>query len=180
MGQYYKAYIENEDGIKVLYSWDYGSGLKLMEHSWLGNDFVNAAYTLIDEHPSRVGWIGDYSTDVGVDEDVYRLCWDDAGHHEKVAPNDYFKNDVHEGFLVNYSKEQIVDIAEYAKLANDDGWVTNPLPLLTAIGNGLGGGDYHENCRNADMVGYWYMDVIAFEHERHSFTDITSEVIFKE
>ena len=50
MGQYYRPIIvaDNKTSIKAfLYSWDYGNGAKLMEHSWQGNDFVSAFETLI-------------------------------------------------------------------------------------------------------------------------------------
>ena len=40
MGQYYKPI--NLDDKQWLYSHDFGDGLKLMEHSWIGNDFVGA------------------------------------------------------------------------------------------------------------------------------------------
>ena len=179
MGQYYKAYIESAEGVSVLYSWDYGSGLKLMEHSWLGNDFVNAAYTLIEDNPSKVAWVGDYSTDVGVDEEVYRICWGDGDNEVSIKPNDYFKNGA-EGYLVNITKKQYIDLAEYEKLATDkDGWCINPLPLLTAIGNGLGGGDYRGG--NQHMVGYWYMDRIGYDRsDTHGCRNITKDVVFKE
>ena len=39
----------------------------------------------------------------------------------------------------------------------------HPLSLLTAEGNGRGGGDY--NGPNMDMVGTWARDVISMENE---------------
>lgn len=61
----------------------------------------------------------------------------------------------------------------YAKAAGfnpewDEGyvWVTHPLPLLTAIGNGRGGGDYHGT--NESMVGMWAMDLLSFTEDRPS------------
>ncbi len=60
MGQYYMPTLIAEDGsIRTLYSHAYDNGLKLMEHSYIGNDFVNAASTLIWQNPCRVAWIGD-------------------------------------------------------------------------------------------------------------------------
>ena len=48
MGQYYHALIlkdkvydtNNEQVLAWLYSHNYSNGLKLMEHSWIGNNFV--------------------------------------------------------------------------------------------------------------------------------------------
>lgn len=48
MGQYYMPTLISQDGtIHSLYSHFYGNGLKLMEHSYIGNDFVNAVCTQI-------------------------------------------------------------------------------------------------------------------------------------
>ena len=186
MGQYYKACVENDEGTVILDSWGYGSGAKLMEHSWMGNDFVNAVYTLIENKPSDIGWVGDYSDSVGVNEAIYKMCWGEECEGEgarNVEPKDFFKNGEYEGFLVNYTKKQMIDMKKYAKLAEVEegylkGWIVNPLPLLTAIGNGQGGGDYRGE--NMEMVGHWYMDSIAFEHEPKDFADITEDAIFKE
>ena len=71
MGQYYVPIVLDEDG-KIehhMSSWDFDSGLKLMEHSWLGNRFVAAFESLLaQEAPRRVVWAGDYA-DPEVDED---------------------------------------------------------------------------------------------------------------
>lgn len=64
MGQYYTPIILDEDG-KIEYylsSHDFNNGLKLMEHSWLGNEFVAAVESLLaQEAPRRVVWAGDYA-----------------------------------------------------------------------------------------------------------------------
>jgi len=47
MGQYYKPIsIEKK---QYVCSHAYGNGLKLMEHSWIGNDFVGVVEDLIAE-----------------------------------------------------------------------------------------------------------------------------------
>ncbi len=65
MGQYYKpTLIGPRGGVRWLYSRDYDhNGMKLMEHSYLGNSFVNAVLSQILHHPMKVAWIGDYSKD---------------------------------------------------------------------------------------------------------------------
>ena len=46
MGQYYMPTLIAEDGtVSTLYSHQYDNGLKLMEHSYIGNKFVNAVLT---------------------------------------------------------------------------------------------------------------------------------------
>lgn len=72
MGQYYNPSIlktnhklaKNPVAVS-LYSWDFGNGLKLMEHSWAGNNFVGAFVHLIGENSPYFGqpcvWAGDYA-----------------------------------------------------------------------------------------------------------------------
>ena len=49
--------------------------------------------------------------------------------------------------------------ADVAKSLNKSGWAMHPLPLLTAIGNGLGGGDYRGV--NEEHIGMWAGDLIG-------------------
>lgn len=65
MGQYYMPLLIGSDK-KILrfYSHNYNNGLKLMEHSWVGNNFVNAVLGYIKDNPMRVAWVGDYSDSV--------------------------------------------------------------------------------------------------------------------
>lgn len=72
MGQYYNPSIlktnhklaKNPVAVS-LYSWDFDNGLKLMEHSWVGNNFVGAFIHLIGENSPYFGqpcvWAGDYA-----------------------------------------------------------------------------------------------------------------------
>ena len=46
MGQYYMPTLIAEDGtVSTLYSHQYDNGLKLMEHSYIGNRFAPNAFT---------------------------------------------------------------------------------------------------------------------------------------
>lgn len=66
MGQYYMpVIIDQRENPKVLctaYSHEFNNGLKLMEHSWMGNKFVRAFESLlVMDGPVRVVWAGDYA-----------------------------------------------------------------------------------------------------------------------
>ncbi len=169
MGQYYKPLLIADDGTKqTAYSWDYGNGLKLMEHSWVGNEFVNAVLWNLDSNPQRLAWVGDYAYNVA-DEDchfgdgyiddrdtfmkLYEALWgaEDAGETtiakiDKSQPEYKLTNEEADCFIVNLTKGCYIDMEKYvAENKKKDGvyfWCTNPLPLLTSIGNGQGGGDY--------------------------------------
>ena len=190
MGQYYIPYIENEDGKFTIYSHDYGNGLKLMEHSYMGNNFVNVVVLMIDimngGKPSKIGWIGDYSDDE-IAEGLYEKVWQEDAYRVRPETARYFwdeekKEAVGYGYFINIDKNEYVDLEKYVSKAKDkDGWTINPLPLLTAVGNGKGGGDYHSCYPNYDEVGRWFMDTIYFdEYLPEGLKDITDEVIFKE
>ena len=61
MGQYYRPTIINKNGIETFYAHNYQNGLKLMEHSWIGNFLVQAVVTRLLNNPSMVFWWGDYA-----------------------------------------------------------------------------------------------------------------------
>lgn len=202
MGQYYKPIILNEfDEIVVaLESWDYDSGAKLMEHSWMLNPFVNRFEHLISPdgnyHKSKVVWAGDYAD---IEPGVLIYC-----DHEKkevetnlfhLIDDSKFLNNLPEvdctkyRYVVNHTKKEFVD---KTKVRNEDGWRIHPLPLLTCEGNGKGGGDYHiptykRKLRNGSVIdcdypnhkkviGSWARDVISVEFEKP--TDDYKEIKF--
>lgn len=56
--------------------------------------------------------------------------------------------------ILNDSKKEYVAIPKWKPRS----WAIHPLPLLTCIGNGLGGGDYHGT--RMEDVGRWCGDII--------------------
>lgn len=160
MGQYYKPSFINEDGTKVvkwLNSWDFGSGLKLMEHSWMKNKLVIAVENLLSKdspyHKHKLVWAGDYAEDNLIDGNtIYGNCTDE-NKHERIKGKQFgFR------YLINHTKQEFVDKQAIPK--DKDGWQVHPLPLLTCIGNGLGGGDYHSE-NGKEYIGKWAMDSIS-------------------
>lgn len=160
MGQYYKPV--NTETKEWLYSHAYDSGLKIMEHSWIGNDFVGAVMGLMVEgqpwHESPIVWSGDYYGGEGTDDEVdyYDQCEDD----KQLKPKSMSKEDQKRAILVNHTKKQFV---VYAEMPTADEWTVNPLPLLTACGNGRGGGDYYDQYADYDKVGIWANDILSIE-----------------
>ena len=161
MGQYYKPI--NLDDKQWLYSHDFGDGLKLMEHSWIGNDFVGAVMALMakggDWYKKRIVWAGDYFGDEG--EEPY---YANAEDYLKLAPATIMTKDKQRtAKLVNHTKKLYV---RYDEIPGGDGdwkdWFINPLPLLTACGNGRGGGDYRSPAYSW-AVGQWAGDVLSIE-----------------
>lgn len=156
-----------------MYSHDYGSGLKLMEHSYMKNEFVQRfEHQLTPEgnhHKSRVVWAGDYADEEmdqiieGTEDDenpshpnIWGLCRDTSKISHSLVDTSKFP------FIVNHSKKQFVDKRETP--TSNDGWTVHPLPLLTCEGNGRGGGDYRtDNAEIEAQIGIWARDVISVE-----------------
>jgi len=177
MGQYFKPIIlgeQTEEGHETvkgwLYSHDYDNGLKLMEHSYQGNNFVSIFEKQLTRkggyYKSRVVWAGDYADNEpnrkifedGKEEDVnlYSLCSDE----NKIFLAHKSNTDTYP-YIVNHTKKLFVDKNKVPEIKNWKGAKIHPLPLLTCEGNGRGGGDFSGN--EKDIVGSWARNVISVE-----------------
>ena len=164
MGQYYKpCMIDDHKKVKSwIYSHDYDNGLKLMEHSYLGNNMMQAIMNLLKVgglwYKQRIVWAGDYADpefigDKNQHANLYDMCKDS----KKIHPTDRLVNPM---YLVNHTKNLYVDLTKLPK--DPDNWCVHPLSLLTAEGNGRGGGDYRvEN----PYVGTWARHRLSAELE---------------
>lgn len=182
MGQYYKCHLVTEKGKVRVYTpgvkledGTEGSfeGYKLMEHSWWKNDFVSAIANILTTTKAYVSWCGDYAEEY---ETVrlgfhYHTVWpkydeDDKkqvkNKYPKKAPADFTLKGK---YLVNHSKKEYLDLDKYyAKFEADGGdWCVHPLPLLTVIGNGRGGGDYHECYPCFQHTGIWAGNLLSID-----------------
>ena len=182
MGQYYGIIIKRPDG-KINYNnrkiegCDYQMA-KLMEHSWMQNDTILAIVNQIYKEKCRLIWCGDYAEADEIDEvsngeASYDNLWG-GDEHKKFKSNeisepftkyDGDKFDYSGKFLVNHTKKFYIAFDDYIKKStNKDGWCISPISLLTAIGNGRGGGDY--GGKNVKKVGSWAWDEISIEDEK--------------
>lgn len=159
MGQYYKPIsIDREE---YICSHDYDNGLKLMEHSYVGNVFLNTIEKLLSPknkwHKTAIVWAGDYADhDPNIGTNLYDFI------QKSIQPKQVDDKYKHGRFIVNHSKGEYVDIA-YSP-TDIQGWQVHPLPLLTCEGNGRGGGDYRKD--DNPFIGAWARDVISIEKKR--------------
>jgi len=162
MGQYYLAIILGEEGQKPeiirIYMTPFNCGMKLTEHSYLKNQFVNTFESLLAPdgifYKSRVVWAGDYAdNEVGQEENLHEIAFNQPNKDftTKYQALILEKNQ----YIINHTKKQYVDKEKHDKY--------HPLPLLVAEGNGRGGGDYHGI--NQDIIGSWSRDVISVENK---------------
>lgn len=169
MGQGYIAVILNTNGA-VIRTWlnphEYGNGYKLMEHSYINNRFVSAVESLLSKegmfYKSRVLWAGDYADNEFSDEEQEQEQITNinaiAGSlvmRQTVGLN--YKDMSAYRYIVNHTKKLYVD--KNLELEHN----LHPLPLLTAEGNGRGGGDYEGS--NMELIGSWARDIISLEIE---------------
>jgi hypothetical protein len=174
MGQYFKPCVLAEDK-QTVKSWIYshnikykykrsdgsvvelGNGLKLMEHSYLRNEFVQAFESLILNNPKNVVWAGDYAEqDAEFENNVYNRCQENTETIPSERPSMAKTR-----FIVNHTKKQYVD--KYKVPGDKGGFKVHPLPLLTSEGNGQGGGDYRLENPN---IGIWARDLISVQSKK--------------
>lgn len=172
MGQYYKPVVIQGREVmifdrSVLPQKEYVMA-KLMEHSWWLNPTANAVAKMIFERSGHIFWCGDYSED-----SIAKMAWDNEDERGLENPEDFTLDNK---YILNYSKKVYLDCNKYKKASDVDGWVIHPLPLLTALGNGLGGGDYIGI--NQDIVGSWAGDELEIIKEKPLLEEF--EVVFKE
>ena len=162
MGQYYKQAIEQDGNLDIfdaqtVNDWN---GRKLMEHSWIGNSFMDAISERIHNKPANIVWCGDYADEpqdfVTIDWINYETIYPKDGREPQLLEELPERFDYSHKYLVNHTNKCYVDFDLYmSKCKDKDGWILHPLSLLTAVGNGRGGGDYHEDCVDYYMVGAW-------------------------
>ena len=170
MGQYYKpTSLQTND---YVYSWDFNNGLKLMEHSWIRNEFVNFVESLIakgglwENHP--IVWAGDYANEEPDSNlNLYNMV------KEKLTKPEGYKKKYYR-YLINETTKTFVD---KSKIPNVDGWKIHPLPLLTCEGNGGGGGDYFGRDKN-NIIGTWARNIITVSTKKpKGYTELIFDLI---
>ena len=173
MGQYFRPILGDEFGLNCKVFDRSVDGeytfAKLMEHSWWLSPFVNSFSSRLYNELGRVAWVGDYA-DEPDDFDFpncsacYVPCYKEVWGDGVLTLDSTYTDFTLDGkFLLNYDTAQYVDLDEYKTASVDKhGWTIHPLPLLTAVGNDRGGGDFHEGNTGYENVGIWAWHLISF------------------
>lgn len=191
MGQYYKTVNVSKKQAAVLP----GEGIKLMETSWTDNPAMGGlligllldaqSISCLSPHNrslTSVGfpwgsWSGDIVVRVG---DYYDE--DPTIYEESETINYQFTEalalDWGDLYLINHTKKQFMSMQRYLAQSNlavewRESYVAHPLPLLIALGNGRGRGDYYGI--NQHLVGSWGLDAIATSFYKPN--DLYSEIL---
>jgi len=167
MGQYYKPI--SLEKRQFVFSHNYDCGLKLMEHSYVGNNFVNIVENLIAEggdwHGNRILWAGDYAdADKGRQKNVHDIIGINKNKINPAEKQTKYK------YFINMDTKEFVDMSKIPPTftGEDDGkkWTMeiHPLPLMTCEGNNRGGGDFRGDER--DMVGIWSRNRVSVTNKK--------------
>lgn len=191
MGQYYMPIIGDQHGLNCQVFDrsvdDEFTFAKLMEHSWWGSDFVNAFAALLFNEKKRVCWVGDYASE----PDDFHFHINSAAHTptykevwgRNVKPISISRSDfsLDHKFLVNFDTHEFINLDEYKEDSmSKDGWVIHPLPLLTAVGNDRGSGDFHDWNVGYENVGMWAWHLISITDSPPNCFFNKINVVFKE
>ena len=153
--------------------------------------------------PGRLAWLGDYHSEcdfaelnedlpkiIGKKFDEHYKCFVLPGHEEFCHGkhvrhyNKPEKVKERQGrFILNHDKKCYIDMEEYEKnnltCTEDCDWHFHPIPLLTAVGNGRGGGDFHGI--GEEDVGCWAGDLLEVRNARpNGYIDVTEDIQFQE
>lgn len=178
MGQYYSPV--NIETLEYLYSHDYDNGLKLMEHSYIENNFMNVIENLLSPegnwYKAPIVWAGDYADEARflpaqAEEHVLRNynlyeysnnqgtnIKPSIGSDENEEIDNMQEKDTTLRFICNWTTKQFVDLDECPGSSFD--MYVHPLSLLTCDGNGRGGGDFRGANR---YTGAWAGHRISME-----------------
>jgi hypothetical protein len=169
MGQYYFPIYLGADG-KILAWMDpltYDNGTKLTEHSYMNNPFVNTFEWGLAPgahfYKARVVWAGDYADPEPQGDNLHQMC----GQYTLIRPNPRGPGP---RYILNHTKKLFVD---KQKVPAKDGYTYHPLPILTAEGNGRGGGDV----KPSPLVGSWARDEISVEDTPHDFEELQFDLV---
>lgn len=137
---------------------------KMMEHAYIGNPLTDAATNFLYNSGSETGkwhkvmWCGDYAHDSEIRSLTegsvgYGDIWRGEPFEEFIFPK-CGKFDFSGKYFVNHLRKLYVPF-DRAMEENSAGgrWRINPVPILTSLGNGRGGGDYFGS--NMELVGSW-------------------------
>ena len=176
MGSYYQATIIEPDNSAYMYNThSLNIGLKLMEHSYVNNEYCKHIISLLHNNPQPLVWLCDYHES----DDTTKHTWVTAEELNISEALDDFKDNNY--WIINHTKKCYIDMHKLSNLYTSD-WHIHPIPILcNSDTQSQGGGDFHpEDSRRAT----WCEDIISSiepsNQEFIEFTDVTEDCLFYE
>jgi len=161
---------------------DYNNTYKLMEWSYIGNEFLDTVLSqlkrpLHDKRKRLLAFVGDYSefeehmtipdelNDYRYEiRDAHDAVWNRYGEkamREKSLERTLdLHRDVRKWYAIDRTGMEFVKLFDLPNALKDWDGKINPVGILCATSNGMGGGDYYGV--NADMAGRWaFHDIVV-------------------
>ena len=166
MGQYFHAVVGND---KIRTAYNCIGGVKLLEHSWIGNYFTEYVASKIYKNPQRVAWVGDYAEASIAPCEESKKFWNitpDVKNKKTVYQSEDNRKsdfDITHKYLVNHTHKMYVDMEEYCENCYSKWGTVHPLPILTCMSNQCGSGDYYGP--NSEYAGSWAWNVLEIKDE---------------
>lgn len=135
------------------------SGAKLIEHSYVNDAFMDAVEFMLSPngmfYKSRLVWAGDYADLENSGDNLYTMA------HQAEDKMAFLSKKTDCKFILNHTKKLFINKDTLENI--------HPLAILTAEGNGRGGGDYHGS--DEELCGSWARDVISVESSDNGYTE---------
>lgn len=201
MGQYYEV-INLTKKTKIEHNFDSIGGMKLMEHSYIGNPLSILLRKKLSKEwkGNRIIHCGDYALDSGGSAEDVANTYEEIIHNalegkiktiQCPKKSEDFVEDLDlYPFIANMDKKVYFDIRDSIpnsiRLFTNPGYTKlcisllcpDPLLLLTACGNGLGGGDYGDEFQDAKKIGSWAGDRIFTTNNLEELKDYEKEIYY--
>lgn len=159
---------------RLVWAGDYmDNGLFLPEEVYVSEDdptkVLDNLYTIADQQYPDLGFRGTFENEAA----YYAMDWSEREALEMSYWERLRLLEPQFIYLINHSKQEFVDLRRIRVKAY--GHRIHPLSLLTASGNGRGGGDFWGLPQHQQYVGRWAGDVISVEnadYDCYAFTEI--------
>lgn len=154
------------------------NGLKLMEHADIDNDFCKSITKKLLCTPTRICWCGDYADGEQLYSEFSSAKVKPTFADREATPKTIRRDGMElseSRYIIDLDRREYVNIEDYleqseykqkcltisqfgAAEVKYNTRILYPIALLTAKGNGRGGGDYHGTCM--EYIGRWAWDAI--------------------
>ena len=152
------------------------NGLKLMEHSYLENNYCKHIMSLLEDNPQNLIWLCDYHES----DDITELTWNDAENDDTNKCLDSFPDDKY--YILNHTQKLSIDVQKLLSLykkENKNGWFIHPIPILcNSDTESQGGGDYRK--KDSRRATWCEDEISTSKNQNTTFKDITEDVLFYE
>ncbi|MBQ7621199.1 MAG: hypothetical protein IJV47_05515 [Candidatus Methanomethylophilaceae archaeon] len=157
------------------------NGYKLMETSYKGNQLVNDFIKEMVGHREspvlRAAWIGEYYDGSEFEDGDYHSLIDAVNSPWEMS----FRHEADDDATFEPVVICCDELRQYIRCTPDPGkedLEIASLPLLCAVGNGLGGGDYYGS--RIELVGSWAFKPLTLRNEEPGGYDDLTDVFVEE